>query len=69
MPRPAKKTTHSDVEVPINSLVVRALRPGFRRAGRAWPAEATTVALADLSTEEIAALLAEPLLETELVAV
>lgn len=48
-------------------LSVRALRPGFRRAGRAWPAEVTTVALADLSAAQIEALLAEPLLETGLV--
>ena len=55
----ADKATH---------LAVRAQRDGFRRAGRAWSAEETTVPLADFSKEQIAALEAEPLLAVERVA-
>ena len=41
-------------------ITVTARVPGFRRAGRAWPAEETTVPVADFGAEEIAALRAEP---------
>lgn len=67
MARANQKSNHPAADVPTH-LVVRALRPGFRRAGRAWPSEAATVALADLDAGQVAALLEEPLLETELVA-
>lgn len=49
-------------------VLVASRRPdGFRRAGRSWPAETTRVALADLSEEQLAQLLAEPMLDTRLV--
>lgn len=67
MARATPKSNPPAADLPTH-LVVRAIQPGFRRAGRAWPAEATTVALADLDAGQIEALLAEPLLETELVA-
>lgn len=67
MARASQKSNHTAAAVPTH-LVVRALQPGFRRAGRVWQSEATTVALADLDAGQVAALLAEPLLETELVA-
>ena len=59
-PKSADKGTH---------LAVRALRDGFRRAGRAWSAEETTVPLADFSKEQIGALEAEPLLTVKRVTV
>ncbi|MBI3712597.1 MAG: hypothetical protein HY253_06505 [Burkholderiales bacterium] len=46
----------------IAGLEVQSKQAGFRRAGRAWPSEATFVALAELTDEQIAALEAEPLL-------
>ena len=41
-------------------ITVTARRPHFRRAGRAWSAEATTVPAADFTADELAALRAEP---------
>lgn len=67
MARASQKSNPPAADVPTH-LVVRALQPGFRRAGRAWSSEATTVALADLDAGQVASLLEEPLLETELVA-
>ena len=49
-------------EIEPSHLVIKSLRPGFRRAGRAWPAEEVTVAVEDFTAEQIEALLAEPLL-------
>lgn len=46
-----KKPTH---------LTIHALRPGFRRAGRAWGTEEVTVAVADFSSEQLEALAHEP---------
>lgn len=40
-------------------VVVRSLVPGFRRAGRAWPVEETTVPMDEFSAEELDSLLAE----------
>lgn len=48
--------------VSIAGLEVQSKQAGFRRAGRAWPSEATFVALDELSDEQIAALEAEPML-------
>lgn len=45
---------------PVPAIEVTALRDGFRRAGRAWPAAPTVVALAEFSAEQIAAIEAEP---------
>lgn len=47
------------------ALHVTALRAGFRRAGRAWPAERTPVAAGDLSEEQIAQLQADPMFLVE----
>lgn len=48
----------------VNSshLSIRALRAGFRRAGRAWPAEEVTVAVDEFTAEQVEQLLAEPML-------
>lgn len=53
VPKSTDKATH---------LAVRALRDGFRRAGRAWSKEETTVPLAEIDEAQVAALEAEPLL-------
>lgn len=47
------------------TLHVTALRAGFRRAGRAWPAERTPVAAGELSEEQIAQLQADPMFLVE----
>lgn len=41
-------------------LVISAFRDGFRRAGRAWTRAEQTVAIADLTNEQVAAIRAEP---------
>lgn len=46
----------------VGKLVVRSLSAGFRRAGRAWPAEEVTVAASEFTAEQIEQLLAEPML-------
>lgn len=43
-------------------LSIRALQGGFRRAGRAWPAEEVTVAIDEFTAEQVEQLLAEPML-------
>lgn len=43
----------------IPGLRVRALADGFRRAGRAWSAEAVEVPCAEFTKEQVAALRAE----------
>lgn len=50
-------------------LSVRAARDGFRRAGRAWSAEETTVPIEEFTKEQVAALEAEPLLTVKRVTV
>ncbi len=44
------------------TLTVQARVDGFRRAGRAWSAEPTTVQVADFTPEQIAALRSDPAL-------
>lgn len=51
--------------VSIAGLEVQSKQAGFRRAGRAWPSEATFVALDELSDEDVAALEAEPMLSVK----
>ena len=41
---------------------VRALRPGFRRGGRAWSVQAEVINAADFSDAQLAQMLNEPLL-------
>lgn len=49
-------------------MLVASRRPdGFRRAGRSWPAETTSVALTDLTDAQLAQLIAEPMLDTRIV--
>jgi hypothetical protein len=43
-------------------LVVRAHVAGFRRAGRAWPAEDVEVSLDELTEDQVSALKDEPML-------
>lgn len=59
---PEKETAKAVAAVKVDTLVVRALSAGFRRAGRAWPAEEVTVAASEFSAEQIAQLINEPLL-------
>jgi hypothetical protein len=47
-------------------LVVTAKRPGFRRAGRAWPAERTEAPAADFRPDQVEAILADPMLVARL---
>lgn len=44
----------------IPALRVSAKVAGFRRAGRAWPVDPVVVPLADLTSDQIGQLLAEP---------
>ncbi len=62
--KPVSKSTDK-----ATHLAVRALRDGFRRAGRAWSKEETTVPLAELDEAQVAALEAEPLLVVKRVTV
>lgn len=48
-------------------VMVRAHAAGFRRAGRAWPAEDVTVPIGEFTKEQLLALVAEPLLSVILV--
>lgn len=43
-------------------LVIVSRREGFRRAGRAWSVAPTTVPAGELTAEQFAALIAEPML-------
>jgi hypothetical protein len=47
-------------------LKITCQKPGFRRAGRAWPAE-SLVAASDFTPEQIEALESEPMLKVEAV--
>lgn len=49
-------------EIKVGSLQVRALKAGFRRAGRNWPAEEVIVSADEFTAEQIEQLLAEPML-------
>jgi len=55
-PEKAKATAEA------SRLQVRSLAAGFRRAGRAWPAEEVTVDIDEFTAEQIAQILAEPML-------
>jgi len=48
------------VDAGVTHLVVQARRDGFRRAGRAWPAEPTVVEIDDFTEDQVGELLAEP---------
>ncbi|PJK30484.1 HI1506-related protein [Minwuia thermotolerans] len=47
-------------------LVVTAKRPGFRRAGRAWPAERTEAPATNFRPDQVEAILADPMLVVHL---
>lgn len=49
--------------VAVVAFLVRARREGFRRAGRAWSAIETRVEAAELTDDQVAALLGEPMLD------
>lgn len=57
---PAPEGAGDGAEVNVDKLVVRSLVAGFRRAGRAWPAEEVEVDISEFTAEQIAQLLAEP---------
>ena len=44
----------------VPGLLISALVAGFRRAGRAWPAEPVEVPASEFSKAQLAALKAEP---------
>jgi len=61
-----RKTSHKTpaaapaVDTAVTHLVVQARRDGFRRAGRAWPAEQTVVPIDAFTEDQVRELLAEP---------
>ena len=57
---PAAEPTQE--QAAAGSLRITSAREGFRRAGRAWSATPTEVPLADLTAEQVAMLMAEPML-------
>lgn len=46
----------------VTQLQVRSQVAGFRRAGRAWPADVVTVSVDEFTAEQVEQLLAEPML-------
>lgn len=46
----------------VKGVRVASKQEGFRRAGRAWSAEATDVAVSDLTKEQLAQLKSDPML-------
>ena len=55
-----KKPKPAAVDGNVTHLLVQAKRDGFRRAGRAWSAASTVVAVDEFTDDEVEALLAEP---------
>lgn len=61
-----KKTTNRTqaaspaVDAAVTHLFVQAKRDGFRRAGRAWPAEQTVVPIDEFTEDQVRELLSEP---------
>lgn len=49
-------------DVKVTHLQVRSLVAGFRRAGRAWPAEDVTVDVGEFTVEQVEQLVSEPML-------
>lgn len=67
--QPVPRTVKSDdKELPATHLKVRSLQAGFRRAGRAWPVESVEVPIDELDEDAISALLDEPMLSVQLIA-
>ena len=64
----AKEQAKDAAEVKVDKLIVRSLVSGFRRAGRAWPAEEVTVNADEFTAEQIEQILAEPMLVVIVVA-
>jgi hypothetical protein len=60
--KPAETVSEAVTDAPV-AFMVTASREGFRRAGRAWSRAATRVEAADLTADQLAALLTEPLLD------
>ena len=65
---PEKEQAKAAAEVKADKLIVRSLVSGFRRAGRAWPAEEVTVNADEFTAEQIEQILAEPMLVVIVVA-
>lgn len=59
-PATKKAAAAPAVNAAVTHLVVHAKRDGFRRAGRAWPAEQTVVPIEEFTDEQVRELLAEP---------
>lgn len=59
-PEGEQDQAHAHAEIKVTHLQVRALKAGFRRAGRSWPAEEVTVAAEEFTAEQIEQLLGEP---------
>lgn len=60
--KPAAAPSTPAAEIKVTQLQVRSLVAGFRRAGRAWPAEEVTVKADEFTDAQIEQLLAEPML-------
>lgn len=52
----------------VTAYLIKAKRDGYRRAGRAWSKTETRVEAADLTVEQVAAILADPRLDVVMVA-
>lgn len=57
-----KKAAAKPIEPVVTHLQVRALSNGFRRAGRAWSTQDETVSVDEFTDEQVAQLLADPML-------
>ncbi|MER2537600.1 MAG: HI1506-related protein [Azonexus sp.] len=51
----------------VTKLSIQSRQAGFRRGGRAWPAEAVIVDCAEFTDEQLAQIKAEPMLIVEAV--
>lgn len=63
--RAADEAAKNNAGSKVPALSISAKREGFRRAGRAWSKDATVVKLSDLTDEQIAQIMDEPMLEVE----
>lgn len=64
-PEPADATAEPDK---AKALRITSAREGFRRAGRAWSTTPTEVPVSELTDEQVAMLMAEPMLTIEEIA-
>lgn len=59
---PSGGTDASKSDPVVTHLVVHSMVPGFRRGGRAWPADEVKVSVDDFSPEQLRQIMTEPLL-------